>query len=98
MLRPAAASLGRDSEHAACRDADPDLFFGTSGEWPKARAARVAKARACCFACPIRLACLEVAEANREVYGVWGGVDFETERGQRSAQAARADVAASGRA
>ena len=98
VLRPAAASLGPDSRRAVCRNADPDLFFGTSDERPKARAARVAKARVCCFACPIRLACLRVAEANREVYGVWGGVDFETERGQRSAQAARADVAASGRA
>ena len=95
---PAAASIGRDSERAACRDADPDLFFGPGSEWPKARAARVAKARAYCFACPIRLACLEVARANRETYGVWGGIDFETERDQRSTQATRPDVAASSRA
>jgi Transcription factor WhiB len=95
---PAAASIGRDSERAACRDADPDLFFGPGSEWPKARAARVAKARAYCLACPIRLACFEVAQANREAYGVWGGVDFETGRGQRSAQAARLGVAASSRA
>ena len=95
---PAAASIGRDSERAACRDADPDLFFGPGREWPKARAVRVAKARAYCFACPIRLACLEVARANREAYGVWGAVDFETERDQRAAQATRPDVAASSRA
>ena len=95
---PAAASIGRDSERAACRDADPDLFFGPGREWPKARAARVAKARAYCVACPIRLACLEVARANREAYGVWGGIDFETERDQCSTQATRPDVAASSRA
>ena len=95
---PAAASIGRDSERAACRDGDPDLFFGPGSEWPKARAVRVAKARAYCFACPIRLACLEAARANRETYGVWGGIDFETERDQRSAQATRPDVAASGQA
>ena len=95
---PAAASIARDSERAACRDADPDLFFGPGSEWPKARAARVAKARAYCFACPIRLACLEVARANQETYGVWGGIDFETERDQRSTQATRPDVAASSRA
>ena len=95
---PAAASIGRDSERAACRDADPDLFFGPGSEWPKARAARVAKARAYCIACPIRSACLEAARANRETYGVWGGIDFETERAQRSAQATQLDVAASSRA
>src|SRR5512135_646840 len=98
VLRPAAASLGRDSERAACRDADPDLFFGPGSEWPKARAARVTRARAYCFACPIRLACLEVARANRETYGVWGAVDFETERGQRSPQTTRPAVTAADRA
>ena len=95
---PAAASIGRDSDRAACRDADPDLFFGPGREWPKARAVRVAEARAYCLACPIRLACLELARANRETYGVWGGADFETERDQRSPQTTRPDVAASGRA
>ena len=98
VLRPAVASLGRDSDLAACRTADPDLFFGPGSERPEARAARVAKARAVCFACPIRLACLEVAKANRELWGVWGGVDFETERGQRSTQTTRPAVAAADRA
>lgn len=98
LLRAAAAPIGRDSERAACRDADPDLFFGPGREWPKARAARVAEARAYCVACPIRLACLEAARASRETYGVWGGVDFETDRDQRSTQATRPDVAASSQA
>ena len=98
VLRPPATSLGRDSERAACRAADPDLFFGPGSEWPKARAVRVATARAICFACPIRVACLEVAEANREIYGVWGGVDFETGRVQRTTQATRPAVAAADRA
>ena len=43
LMVPAAASIGRDSERTACRDADPDLFFGPGSEWPKARAARVAR-------------------------------------------------------
>ena len=90
--------LGRQVRVAACRTADPDLFFGPVGEAPESRGRRVAQARAVCFSCPIRLACLEVARANRETYGVWGGVDLETERGLRSAQATRPAVAAADRA
>jgi WhiB family redox-sensing transcriptional regulator len=98
VLRPAAASLGTASGQPACRDASPALFFGPQDEAPEAQAARLAEAKTYCIACPIRVACLETAQANRERAGVWGGIDFETERDQRSTQATRPDVAASGRA
>jgi WhiB family transcriptional regulator, redox-sensing transcriptional regulator len=77
---PAAASIGRDSERAACRDADPDLFFGPDREPAGERRRRVAKARAICASCPVWARCREAARANEERWGVWGGVDFEAER------------------
>jgi WhiB family redox-sensing transcriptional regulator len=88
-------SLGPASDEAACRTADPDLFFGPDGERAADHDRRVAQAKAVCFSCPIRRRCLEVAQANRETFGVWGGVDFEL---RRPSQATRPDVAASSRA
>ena len=70
---------------AACRNADPALFFGRESEPERDRGRRVAQAREVCFGCPVRVACLEIAAtARRELWGVWGGVDFETGRVQRS--------------
>jgi WhiB family redox-sensing transcriptional regulator len=71
--------LGRLVHAAACR-ADPGLFFGPDGEDPRVRGRRITRARAICFSCPIRARCLEVAEANSERFGIWGGVDFEAAR------------------
>ncbi|HEX5292986.1 MAG TPA: WhiB family transcriptional regulator [Streptosporangiaceae bacterium] len=48
-----------------CR-ADPDLFFA---EHP----AEIDRARELCGGCPVRVACLARALANREPWGVWGG-------------------------
>ena len=82
----------------ACQGADPGLFFGPDGESPQDRARRVAEARAYCFACPARRPCLDSARARGERYGIWGGVNFETERKARPAQATRPAVAAADRA
>jgi hypothetical protein len=108
ITRPA-ASLGRATAAvAACRTADPGLFFSPDNELSSRRETqrqrdrRIARARAVCFSCPIRARCLQVAETNRERYGVWGGVDFETKQwtaaSPRTPQTAQPDVAASGRA
>ena len=48
-----------------CR-AEPDLFFA---EHP----ADIERARELCGGCPVRVACLARALANREPWGVWGG-------------------------
>ncbi len=87
-----------ESAAAACRRADPALFFGRDSEPAGDRALRVAGAREVCFACPVRAACLNSATARRELWGVWGGVDFETERGRRSTQTTRPAAGTAGRA
>jgi WhiB family transcriptional regulator, redox-sensing transcriptional regulator len=59
-------------DEAACRDADPELFFATDD-------ASRHEALTLCGACPVRTECLEHALAHREAYGIWGGTD-EQER------------------
>jgi WhiB family transcriptional regulator, redox-sensing transcriptional regulator len=57
-------------EAAACLGMDPAVFHPE----PHDRDA-VASAKAVCAACPVRAVCLEIALAERERYGVWGGLD-----------------------
>lgn len=73
---PAAAA---DLPAAACRTADPDLFFPPDlpeAERQRDRQARVTKAKAICVACPVRTECYAAAVANSEPWGIWAGVDF----------------------
>ena len=63
---------GSWQEDAACRDADPEVFFSNDE-------ADREQALSYCAACPVRTECLEHALATREAYGIWGGTD-ETER------------------
>lgn len=63
---------------AACRFADPDLFFpiGTTGP----AVPQVAEARRICHGCPVRAACLDWALRHDQVHGVWGGTTEEERR------------------
>lgn len=65
-------ATGTWQQDAACRDAEPDVFFSTA-EGDREEAMRL------CASCPVRLECLEHALENREAYGIWGGTD-EQER------------------
>lgn len=60
---------------AACRDADPNIFFPEKG----ATKAAVREAKAVCRACPVKAECLAGALERREMYGIWGGTT-ETDR------------------
>lgn len=66
------------ADEAACRTADPDLFF------PKDHRRAVVplitmQAKAYCHACPVIDDCLRFALQRPESHGVWGGLD-EDER------------------
>lgn len=67
--------------HAACRGADPSLFFGADGERPVRRRARERQAKAICAVCPVIQPCRSYALARGEPFGVWGGLG-ERERRQ----------------
>jgi WhiB family redox-sensing transcriptional regulator len=62
---------------AACRSADPDLFFPVSASGLGRDQAEQAKA--VCAQCWVRSECLAFALATRQVHGVWGGLS-ESER------------------
>jgi hypothetical protein len=57
---------------AACRGADPALFFAEQME---------DEAKLLCRSCPVRLDCLEAGLG--EPWGVWGGLTARERRGER---------------
>ena len=65
-------------DHAACRDADPDLFF-PDGAMRSARA-QVKAAKLICRGCPVRTICLRWALASGQEHGIWGGLTEDERR------------------
>jgi len=63
---------------AACSDVEPDLFFPVGLTGPAIEQTVVAKA--VCYACPVRMACLKFAVATNQEFGIWGGLDEEERR------------------
>ena len=58
---------------AACRDADPDLFFPGSKTDERA-------ALALCAMCPVVRECQDYSLDARETFGVWGGLTEKQRR------------------
>jgi WhiB family redox-sensing transcriptional regulator len=71
---------------AACRSADPELFFPVTASGP-ARA-DIARAKAVCAMCDVRRRCLDYAIESQQIHGVWGGTT-EDERRDLAAQRQR---------
>ena len=63
---------------AACRFADPDLFFPISQSGPAAT--QIRRAKAVCAECAVRSDCLRYALAADPVHGVWGGMSEQERR------------------
>ena len=53
---------------AACRRADPDLFFP---EWTAGP--EIDRAKQICNSCPVRARCLDWALSHGAPFGIWGG-------------------------
>jgi WhiB family redox-sensing transcriptional regulator len=60
---------------AACRSADPELFFPVSAAGPSVT--QIAGAKEVCACCEVRHECLAFALATRQPHGVWGGASPE---------------------
>jgi WhiB family transcriptional regulator, redox-sensing transcriptional regulator len=90
---PGVGGAGDWRRLAACRSADPDLFFPvTGGGW----AGQVEKAKVLCGACQVRRECLQYAITGDEAYGVWGGMtEDERRRASRLGRQRRAPAVGS---
>ncbi|MEN0137593.1 MAG: WhiB family transcriptional regulator [Rhodococcus sp. (in: high G+C Gram-positive bacteria)] len=65
---------------AACRDADPMVFFHPDNERGEPRASRVRAAKRICRGCPVRARCLGYALEAGEHHGTWGGYTEDERR------------------
>lgn len=61
---------------AACRGADPDIFFVEVG-------GSIARAKAICAGCPVIEPCRDHAVRWNEPAGVWGGLSVQARRVER---------------
>jgi WhiB family redox-sensing transcriptional regulator len=61
---------------AACRSADPELFFPISSSGPAL--AQIAAAKAICAGCRVRRECLAFALRTCQRHGIWGGMSVST--------------------
>lgn len=65
-------------DQAACRDADPDLWFPEPGQSTR-------PAKDICWTCPVREACLNDALDVGEAFGIRGGYSAKERRNMRAA-------------
>jgi WhiB family redox-sensing transcriptional regulator len=77
-VRPPPARRPDWRDYAACRDADPELFF-PEGNIRSARA-QVVMAKLFCRGCPVRTTCLRWALASGQEAGIWGGLTEDERR------------------
>jgi WhiB family transcriptional regulator, redox-sensing transcriptional regulator len=65
-------------DNAACRDADPDVFF-PDGDVRFAQA-QVRTAKLICRECPVSVTCLSWVLASGHESGIWGGLTEDERR------------------
>jgi WhiB family transcriptional regulator, redox-sensing transcriptional regulator len=63
---------------AACRNAEPELFFPISAT--QASRATVERAKRVCGSCPVQSQCLRYALRHRQEQGIWGGLTEDERR------------------
>jgi WhiB family redox-sensing transcriptional regulator len=71
--------------HAACRNADPELFFPEGAAGPTLETAEQAKRF--CRTCHVRARCLDWALSHGAAFGIWGGRTQDERRAFRAGPA-----------
>lgn len=75
MIGDAVLSLYKE---AACKDEDPDLFFGEGSSYNYRRL--IKKGKEICARCPVVERCMEFSEDLESEWGTFGGLDQEERR------------------
>lgn len=71
-------------DDAACRHADPDLFFPPDTTGPAVpQVEQAERAKGICQACPVRTPCLSWALDQGSSFGIWGGTTEDERRAIR---------------
>lgn len=71
-IEPARVAALEWQDRSLCREVDGEIFYPEKGESTQ-------PAKRVCMGCEVRTECLSYALANREAFGVWGGLS-ERER------------------
>jgi WhiB family redox-sensing transcriptional regulator len=82
-MPPSSEFSGRSAgwmPRGACQGEDPELFFPIAATGPAL--AQVIAAKAVCFRCAVRAACLSYALATGQA-GIWGGTSQEERHAMR---------------
>src|SRR5207245_806423 len=66
---------------AACRNADPELFFPISAT--AVSGGDIRRAKQICASCPVSSPCLSYALMHRQEQGIWGGLTDEERQSLR---------------
>ena len=74
------------ASRGACLDSDPELFFPIGLAGPALQ--QIARAKAVCERCTVRIDCLSYALSTGQDAGVWGGTTEEERREIRAATTA----------
>ena len=80
MNRPSLYSRPGWHDDAACRYADPAIFFPEPG-----RKDTTAEARQVCATCPVFADCYGFAEATGQIYGIWAATTQQERLAMRRA-------------
>jgi len=86
--RPAPGGSPDWLDQAACRNADPELFFPVGNTGPTLL--QLDRAKQVCAGCTVRTSCLEWALASGQEAGVWGGTTEDERRALRRMRQASA--------
>lgn len=82
-------------KRAKCREPELSPLFNKMFEDATAGTAR--KAKRICMDCPVNVECYNLAVANNEKWGVWGGVNFGSRDDSVIKQRTRFDMALNSR-